>query len=463
MEGAVDKLRMPSGPYQLLGIDPVVPFTRIELRRTYLRRLRHYPPERDPDGFRALHAAFEFLQKFANQDPEVEHCDNRESVAIKATQSERVCTAIYQPSDMPDTERAPHVSPGGETAPTEPAESASLRTNEPPRLSISLGDSAFDDRLRPPLPPLADPPNPPSTLADVVAEGLAHLAAGDIPLAEALDLEWRNHACVDDYRDLHDIVALRWALTRELMSAAGALPAPVTNALAKAILADDLASARSALEAYGQAYPKQAGDANVVLATRTSSIYAAVKGALFDPDAWQNRSVRPGAFSTLAVPPVWPSASTPSSRSGGVALVIGIVIGTAALISVCRVAERHSELAYESRSVGQLGLTSISPMPDFSSLCFGERPPRFMFDDPAMEWDELTQELNDVATHEAASDEQRNAANALLKHVGAKRCNKMVAALHALDEADESSHRCAYEVDRELSFMLSVSPTTIPC
>lgn len=487
----------PSNPHQLLGIDPEVPFTRIELRRTYLRRLRDFPPERDPEGFRALRTAFEFLQKFANQEPERERPATGESVVVEETQLELARAAVYFSPHRPDIELAPNgsldggevpslaasssldethglnaklfldrgVSVDSENATSADPSSADVGINEPPALNGSSGDSPFKAGVRLPLPWLVDPPQRPGTLADVVAEILAHLIAGDVRLAEELELEWRDQECVVDYGGLHGMVALRWALARELMAVAGDLPAPVTKALAKAILADDLASGRPALEMYAFSYPKQAGDANVLLATRTSSIYNAVKGALFDPDAWQNRRLRQGPPSAPEPPSLGQLLRNTNSRGAAVSLVVSSLVGFVLIIAIVSAAYRtddHQGYATKFLDTDLSFLRPLPPMVDFSNLCFGAGTPRFLFDPQSMGWDVLAKELAFVANHEASSDEQRKAATTLRQLVGAKRCNKMVAAMRALDEANLSSHRCAYEVGINLSYIREHVRTLCP-
>lgn len=46
-------------PYAILGIDPSA--TDAEIRRAYFARVAQHPPERDPEGFKAVREAYEKL------------------------------------------------------------------------------------------------------------------------------------------------------------------------------------------------------------------------------------------------------------------------------------------------------------------------------------------------------------------------------------------------------------------
>jgi curved DNA-binding protein CbpA len=47
-------------PYQVLGIERDA--TEAEIKRAYFTRVREHPPERDPDGFKRVRAAYEQLR-----------------------------------------------------------------------------------------------------------------------------------------------------------------------------------------------------------------------------------------------------------------------------------------------------------------------------------------------------------------------------------------------------------------
>jgi len=47
-------------PYEILGISPDA--APAEIRKAYLKKLRHSPPEKDPEGFKAVKHAYTLLQ-----------------------------------------------------------------------------------------------------------------------------------------------------------------------------------------------------------------------------------------------------------------------------------------------------------------------------------------------------------------------------------------------------------------
>ena len=47
-------------PYEILGISPGA--APAEIRKAYLKKLRHSPPEKDPEGFKAVKNAYTRLQ-----------------------------------------------------------------------------------------------------------------------------------------------------------------------------------------------------------------------------------------------------------------------------------------------------------------------------------------------------------------------------------------------------------------
>src|SRR5260370_13631418 len=55
-----------------LGFEEDADPTHEQLRRTYLRRLREHPPERDPEGFKRLRRAFEILRETVDDEPAAE-------------------------------------------------------------------------------------------------------------------------------------------------------------------------------------------------------------------------------------------------------------------------------------------------------------------------------------------------------------------------------------------------------
>jgi hypothetical protein len=67
----------------LLGLDGDDTLTSDRVRRSYMRKLRLHPPERDPDGFRRLREAYELVLQFADDG------DADDQAASAAAQAER--------------------------------------------------------------------------------------------------------------------------------------------------------------------------------------------------------------------------------------------------------------------------------------------------------------------------------------------------------------------------------------
>ena len=75
---------------QQLGLVADAAPTRLELKRAYLRRLREHPPERDPDGFRALREAYELLDGTVGGDDQ-------------ASAPSTITELVSAPTSEPDT------------------------------------------------------------------------------------------------------------------------------------------------------------------------------------------------------------------------------------------------------------------------------------------------------------------------------------------------------------------------
>jgi len=66
-------------PFGLLGIEPAASET--EIKKAYLKKVQAHPPERDPERFQAIHAAYEAIKThrdrlrfelFAAPEPDLE-------------------------------------------------------------------------------------------------------------------------------------------------------------------------------------------------------------------------------------------------------------------------------------------------------------------------------------------------------------------------------------------------------
>jgi hypothetical protein len=204
---------------QVLGLDEDE-LTREHVRRVYLRKLREHPPEKDPEGFQRLRAAFERLRDCAHDD---------------------------------------------EPPPPPPP---------PPTPIVVVTEVAR------PLPPLARE-QPREPLPRLMSRVLDLLQSGNAAAANAAAEEWRQRS--DDFRQVSFADLARWELLRELLLVAAELPPPVTLALASALEHRDLALARPALEAYRFSDEKRAGEASSLLFLRANNIFKQIEGTLWIP------------------------------------------------------------------------------------------------------------------------------------------------------------------------------------
>ena len=53
----------------VLGLEEGPELTRDQVRRTYMRKLREHPPERDPEGFKKLREAYEMARHMPDPPP----------------------------------------------------------------------------------------------------------------------------------------------------------------------------------------------------------------------------------------------------------------------------------------------------------------------------------------------------------------------------------------------------------
>jgi curved DNA-binding protein CbpA len=60
MESDVDRLDRDENPYQVMGLASTA--TEQEIRHAYFKLVREHPPERDPDQFKRIRAAYEILR-----------------------------------------------------------------------------------------------------------------------------------------------------------------------------------------------------------------------------------------------------------------------------------------------------------------------------------------------------------------------------------------------------------------
>jgi hypothetical protein len=281
---------------ELLGLDANEELTRDRLRRTYLRRLRDYPPERDPAGFRRLREAFERLEPMVRElasPVEILHLHLPlvfEPAPLTAAPPPPLTAAPPPPiAPAPPPPIAPAPPPPITAAPPPPITAAPpppIAAAPPPPIAPAPPEA-------PPLPVgapelataspehVAEPGEPPEdmTLDALVDELLAMLERGSVDPALELAERWRERS-IDDHRMTGAGTARRWALTRDLLGVAVVLPSSILRALAHAIAVNDFDTARSTLGGYRMQNPDNARDLDRHLFKRAKTIYQLVGGVL---------------------------------------------------------------------------------------------------------------------------------------------------------------------------------------
>jgi hypothetical protein len=363
---------------EMLGLEASEDLTRDRLRRSYLRRLRNYPPERDPAGFRRLREALELLEPLVALEAPPPSAPGRSTFGEPASASPVAFpvvvlagASVAAPSTTPSSAADPVTSSPVAAATTTSAptttdpltsSSAAAASTSAPCTADPLTGSPVAAAARTSAPTSTDPltgspvaaaastsapstapastadpvtsspvaaaasTSAPSSIADPVTSSPAAAAASiaapsaapeiaaaaserlagageaaqDLTLDALIDqllamleragadpaLElaqrWRERV-IDDHRMTSAGTAQRWALTRDLLAVAVALPSPILRALARAIAANDVAAARPALEVYRTRNPDQARDLERHLRKRAPTVHQFVAGALDDP------------------------------------------------------------------------------------------------------------------------------------------------------------------------------------
>ena len=302
----------------ILGLDGDDGLTQNHVKRTYLRKLKDHPPERDPDGFQRLREAYELVREYAD--------------------GERAEPAFVAPAPAP----APFI-------PIQPLwDPAPMKVEEPePEPEPPV--------IEPPPPPIAT--QPPATmiveeapdllLEDRMATVLNLLQHDEHDAANELAAAWRE---ADDHRNSKDGL-VKWALTRELLGAATVLPKPVVRLLAQGIADGDMTGPKQALVQFHAQRPFEAEEAHIVLAKRAPSLHGMIGNAL---------ARKQPVFQHTYAPPVQRS----SSGGGGRIAWIGAVLALG-IVRLIAAGSHSSSYDYTPPPRIEIDPRLYQPMPDF--------------------------------------------------------------------------------------------------
>src|SRR4051794_3984050 len=116
--------------FETLGLEEPDELTAEQLKRSYLRKVRQHPPERDPNGFQRVRQAYELLQQRAGSW--------RPPTLARAAEPAPPPGASPRAPSAPQTATPPG-PPAPATGPIEPASAATATPNDAlPRLRTAL-------------------------------------------------------------------------------------------------------------------------------------------------------------------------------------------------------------------------------------------------------------------------------------------------------------------------------------
>jgi hypothetical protein len=262
---------------ELLALGNGEPLTHNQLRRAYLRRLRDYPPERDPEGFRRLREAFEMLEPMVRVH---EWLAAHAPVSEPSTSTSDAASAD-QPVGAGAEASAPHPLPDAPGTPVQLAAATEAPLPDAPPSSGSLPTA--QDSEPAPAPAWHEDPEPEMTLEALNDQILDLFERGETEEALALAHRWGDQG-LDDHRRISTYVARRWALTRELLNVAVALPDSILRALAHGIATNDVASACPEIQRYQVLRPDRTRDLARHLYKRARNLHTLVASALLPPE-----------------------------------------------------------------------------------------------------------------------------------------------------------------------------------
>ena len=416
----------------LLGLDDDDALTRERVRRTYMRKLREHPPEKDPEGFQRLREAYEALRH---------HVPEGERVVEEAPARVEVVEA---PAPAPEVE-LPGINVGAllDVMPLERPSLYSFKREDEPAVEQVGGPIA--DELPGEVPRVAEAPpveaapepdevaRPALALADLVDKLLVLLQHDEVDEAIAIEDEWRRHGDSDDHRRASDDVALRWALTRDLLTVAPMLPVVIVRALAKGIAAHDVASAGPALVDFRMRAPKTADEVNTLLATRAPDLHKHVRDALYVAPPLPRPAPRPRPYT-----PITPATSSSSSGRGSLWFLVPALALFARLAASGDCSGSHSSYRVPEVKIDP-ELLRYHP-PDFSKLDLAPPAPPAPGEldtlpplDPTASRDRLlgdiTFEITELTLHHVLTAKQQQLVDSLQSYVYADMCPRMRPAL----------------------------------
>jgi hypothetical protein len=119
-------------PWEILGLDPQNISLR-DLRRAYSQLIKQHRPDRDPEGFRRIHQAYEFLRMF------LERSGSPGEVRLRFEPAVAPPAAAGRAPESPAAPAEPRSESGSAPPPDEPAAPPPARHRRPARLSPLAG------------------------------------------------------------------------------------------------------------------------------------------------------------------------------------------------------------------------------------------------------------------------------------------------------------------------------------
>lgn len=249
----------PGKARELLGVDEKV--SADALRRAYLRRIKQHPPERDPEGFRALREAYECLSRWLPAEPRrADGEPERASIAqaLSTAPADRHAATDEEPHPATDPERVEAPDP---VAPLRDAWQAIADAEQLANALFQRGD--YEEAT------------------EVICEAVS---AGAAPAArwltaffrliefEEIELARRLLGAIQQATDdrgeaarLHASAKLRLVLASELSAVARELPDHLAQAIAAGLATSTPHTIDEALAQYARDFPTRARTAREIL------------------------------------------------------------------------------------------------------------------------------------------------------------------------------------------------------